>query len=139
MKEKILQKKIVDVSNAGGMLNFIGNHEVLNNARLEIRNHLPFFSSYNISCILIITNFNTLINHSVSGQILASDTNLLYLKPNIVGKDGEGLERISRPDVNPAFLYKLICFFLSFLIHYNHNLKNPKFQNHETTTNHYYT
>ena len=126
MKEKILQKKIVDVSNAGGMLIFIGNHEVLNNARLEIRNHLPFFSSYNISCILIITNFNTLINHLVSGQILASDTNLLYLKPNIVGEEGEGLERISRPDVNPAFLYKLICFFLPFLIHYNHNSKIPK-------------
>jgi len=93
MKEKILQKKIVDVSNAGGMLNFIGNHEVLNNAGLEIRNHLPFFSSYNISCILIITNFNTLINHSVFGQILASDTNLLYLKPNIVGEEGEGFQK----------------------------------------------
>ncbi|MGN6352004.1 MAG: hypothetical protein ACTHLB_01365 [Parafilimonas sp.] len=139
MKEKILQKKIVDVSNAEGMLIFIGNHEVLNNAGLEIRNHLPFFSSYNISCILIIANFNTLINHSISGQILASDPNLLYLKPNMVGEEGERLEPISRPDVNPAFLYKLICFFLPFLIHYTHNFKIPKFQKHETTTDHHYT
>ncbi len=47
----------------------------------EIKNHLPFFSNYDINYILISTEFNTLLDHSVCGQILTGDIQVLCLKP----------------------------------------------------------
>jgi len=47
----------------------------------EIRNCLPFISDYDISYILISTEFNTLLDHSVSSQIICSEINILCLKP----------------------------------------------------------
>ncbi|RZK26897.1 MAG: hypothetical protein EOO43_01435 [Flavobacterium sp.] len=57
----------------------------------EIRNHLPFFSDYDINYILIATDFNTLLDHSLAGQLLISDINLLCLKPEIIDEYIKGL------------------------------------------------
>jgi hypothetical protein len=58
----------------------------------EIRNHLPFFSNYDINYILISTEFNTLLDHSVSGEILSGDLHLLCLKPVVTGESITGLD-----------------------------------------------
>lgn len=50
----------------------------------EIRNHLPFFSDYDICFIIISTHFNTLLDHSISSKILSSNINLLCLTPEII-------------------------------------------------------
>lgn len=47
----------------------------------EIRNHLPFASNYDISVIIVSPVFNTLLDHSVSSNILSSNINLLCLVP----------------------------------------------------------
>lgn len=47
----------------------------------EIRNHLPFASNFDISVIIVSTIFNTLLDHSVSSNILSSNVNLLCLVP----------------------------------------------------------
>lgn len=58
----------------------------------EIKNHLPFFSNYDINYILISTEFNTLLDHSISGQILTGDIQILCLKPLTSGEDINSLE-----------------------------------------------
>jgi len=47
----------------------------------EIRNCLPFISDYDISYILISTEYNTLLDHSISSQILNTEINILCLRP----------------------------------------------------------
>lgn len=47
----------------------------------EIRNHLPFISHYDVSIIIISPVFNTLLDHSISSNILTSNINLLCLIP----------------------------------------------------------
>ena len=46
----------------------------------EIRNILPFISDFDISYIIISTEFNTLLDHSISSQILSSESKILCLK-----------------------------------------------------------
>ncbi|MBP1222356.1 hypothetical protein [Flavobacterium sp. 1355] len=48
----------------------------------EIRNHLPFTSHYDVSIIIISPTFDTLLDHSISSNILSSNINLLCLLPN---------------------------------------------------------
>lgn len=47
----------------------------------EIRNHLPFTSHYDVSIIIISPVFDTLLDHSISSNILTSNINLLCLIP----------------------------------------------------------
>jgi hypothetical protein len=47
----------------------------------EIRNHLPFTSHYDVSIIIISPVFDTLLDHSISSNILTSNINLLCLVP----------------------------------------------------------
>lgn len=49
----------------------------------EIRNHLPFISNFDIHYILISSDFNTLLDHSIASQLLSSSINFLCLKPVI--------------------------------------------------------
>src|SRR5665648_194260 len=46
----------------------------------EIRNNLPFISDFDISYIIISTEFNTLLDHSISAQILSTESKILCLK-----------------------------------------------------------
>lgn len=46
----------------------------------EIRNSLPFISNFDISYIIISTEFNTLLDHSISSHILSSESKILCLK-----------------------------------------------------------
>lgn len=46
----------------------------------EIRNSLPFVSDFDISYIIISTDFNTLLDHSISSQILSTESKILCLK-----------------------------------------------------------
>lgn len=46
----------------------------------EIRNSLPFISDFDISYIIISTEFNTLLDHSISSQILSTESKILCLK-----------------------------------------------------------
>lgn len=46
----------------------------------EIRNSLPFISDFDISYIIISTEFNTLLDHSISAQILSTESKILCLK-----------------------------------------------------------
>lgn len=52
----------------------------------EIRNHLPFAANFDISVIIVSPIFTTLLDHSVSSNILSANINLLCLLP-IDGKD----------------------------------------------------
>lgn len=47
---------------------------------MEIRNSLPFISDFDICFIIISTEFNTLLNHAISSQILSTESKLLCLK-----------------------------------------------------------
>ncbi|WEK20512.1 MAG: hypothetical protein P0Y49_05095 [Candidatus Pedobacter colombiensis] len=58
----------------------------------EIRNHLPFLSNFDINYVLVSTDFNTLLDHSVSGQILTENMNILCLKPVIENEQILNLE-----------------------------------------------
>ncbi len=46
----------------------------------EIRNCLPFISDFDICYIIISTEFNTLLDHSISSQILSTESKILCLK-----------------------------------------------------------
>ncbi|MEC4054570.1 hypothetical protein VSP10_17515 [Myroides odoratimimus] len=46
----------------------------------EIRNILPFTSDFDISYIIISTEFSTLLDHAISSQILNTSNNILCLK-----------------------------------------------------------
>jgi len=48
----------------------------------EIKNHLPFSSHYDISVIIVSPEFDTLLDHSISSNILSSNISLLCLLPN---------------------------------------------------------
>lgn len=56
--------------------------EILGYAQ-EVKNHLPFLSEYDLLYIIVSTNFDTLLKHSVSSLILNGTTNLLCLKPDV--------------------------------------------------------
>jgi hypothetical protein len=58
----------------------------------EIRNHLPFISNLDIHYILISPDFKTLLDHSVSAQLLGGHINILCLKPVVSNDDVSGLE-----------------------------------------------
>lgn len=47
----------------------------------EVRNHLPFASNCDISVIIVSPVFNTLLDHSISSNILSSNIDLLCLAP----------------------------------------------------------
>lgn len=51
----------------------------------EIKNHLPFSSHYDISIIIVSSEFDTLLDHSISSNILSSNISLLCLLPNFYG------------------------------------------------------
>ena len=53
----------------------------------EIFNHLPFLSNEELNYIVISTDFNTLLNHSVSSMIL-NNQNVLCLKPYLDKNEG---------------------------------------------------
>ena len=64
----------------------------------EIFNHLPFLSNEELNYIVISTDFNTLLNHSVSSMIL-NNQNVLCLKPYL--DKNEGLKfKIQKPMLN---------------------------------------
>ncbi len=57
----------------------------------EIKNHLPFMSNYDINYVLIATEYNELLNHSISAQILTAEINFLCLKPTLSNNEITGL------------------------------------------------
>ena len=46
----------------------------------EIRNSLPFISDFDICYIIISTEFNTLLDHSISAQLLNTESKILCLR-----------------------------------------------------------
>lgn len=49
----------------------------------EIKNQLPFLTNYDLYYVVISTDFNTLLDHSIGGLLLGSNYNLLCLKPQM--------------------------------------------------------
>ncbi|HDR8434267.1 TPA: hypothetical protein QC285_004071 [Bacillus cereus] len=48
----------------------------------EIKNQLPFLTNYDLNYVLISTDFNTLLDHSVGQMVLEDNQNLLCIKIN---------------------------------------------------------
>ncbi|MFA6199863.1 MAG: hypothetical protein WC679_05600 [Bacteroidales bacterium] len=51
---------------------------------LEVKNHLPNIADSDINLVIISTEFNTLLDHSISSLILGSKFNILALKTDII-------------------------------------------------------
>ncbi|KZL89403.1 hypothetical protein [Clostridium magnum] len=93
--------------------------------KLEIKNHLPFISDLDIHLVVISTEFNALLKHSVASLIL-SDIPVLCLRPNLEGdnfKDFEIVEIDSWTNTNYPVL-NMEAFSGYTLCLYEHNFDN---------------
>ena len=63
---------------------------------LEVKNHLPNIADSDINLVIISTEYNTLLDHSISSLILGSKFNILALKTDII--DGKLVLNIHIPN-----------------------------------------
>ncbi|WP_205650918.1 hypothetical protein [Ectobacillus funiculus] len=94
----------------------------------EMKNHLPFLSNYDYSFIIISTEFETLLRHSVGSLILDTTLNILCLKPNIEESEVSSLEVVqpnSWTDLYCACLpSEALVSYTLVLYDYKDSLKN---------------